>query len=137
MENVDVTGVGVKTEDASPARDPVCKDLLTELLQEGILRPDYEKELHQLNDAGKSSKPFEALCQDYIDLVLDFYSEDIDVTDGDIQREALTKDFGNLHLEYGETPTMRRPSPCHQPSNHCLSSLKQAKKFVNNQLSSH
>ena len=56
MENVAFTGVGVKTVDASQARDPVHnKDLLTELVQEGILRPDYEKELHQLNDDGKSS----------------------------------------------------------------------------------
>ena len=91
MENVAVTGVGVKTVDASQAQDPVRNDLLTELLQEGILRPDYEKELHRLNDAGKSSKPFEAFCQDYIDLVLDLYSEAIDVPDGDIQLEALTK----------------------------------------------
>jgi len=37
MENVAVTGVGVKTVDASQAQDPVRKDLLTELLQEGIL----------------------------------------------------------------------------------------------------
>ncbi len=108
MENVAVKRVGVKTVDASQAQDPVRNDLLTELLQEGILRPDYEKELHQLNDAGKSSKPFEALCQDYIDLVLEFYSEDIDVTDGNIQREALTKEFGDLHLEYGETPTFHQ-----------------------------
>ena len=91
MENVAVTGVGVKTVDASQAQDPVRKDLLTKLVQEGILRADYEKELHQLNDARKSSKPFKALCQDYIDLVLDLYSEAIDVPDGDIQLEALTK----------------------------------------------
>jgi hypothetical protein len=96
MENVAAKGVGLKTVDASQAQDPVRKDLLTKLVQEGILQPDYEKELHQLNDAGKSSKPFEALCQDYIDLVLDLYSEDIDVTDGNIQLEALTKEFGDL-----------------------------------------
>ena len=91
MENVAVKGVGVETVDASQAQNPVRKDLLTELLQEGILRPDYEKELHRLNDAGKSSKPLEALCQDYINLFLDLYSEAIDVPDGDIQLEALTK----------------------------------------------
>ena len=61
MENVASTVVGVKTEDASPARDPVHKDLLTELAQEGILRPDYESDLT---------------------------SETIDVPDGDIQLEA-------------------------------------------------
>ena len=47
MENVAVTGVGVKTVDASQAQDPVHKDLLTKLVQEGILQPEYEKELHQ------------------------------------------------------------------------------------------
>jgi hypothetical protein len=72
-------------------------------LQEGILRPDYEKELHQLNNAGKSSKQFEAFCQGYINLVLDLYSEAIDVPYGDIQLEVL-KEFGDLHLEYGEIP---------------------------------
>jgi ureidoglycolate hydrolase len=36
MENVAFTGVGVKTVDASQARDPVRnKDLLTEMVQEG------------------------------------------------------------------------------------------------------
>jgi hypothetical protein len=100
MENVAVIGVGMKTMDASQAQDPVRKDLLTKLVQEGILRPDYKKELHQLNNAGKISKPFEALCQDYIDLVLDLYSEAINVPDGDIQLEALTKEFGDLHQEY-------------------------------------
>jgi hypothetical protein len=72
MENVAVTGVGVKTVDASQAQDPVRKDLLTKLVQEGILQPEYEKE-----------------------------SDAIVVPDGDIQLEALTKKFGDLHLEYG------------------------------------
>ena len=40
MENVAFKGVGVKTEDASPGRDLVRKDLLTELLQEGIMMPE-------------------------------------------------------------------------------------------------
>ena len=74
--NANAKGVGLKTVDASQAQDPVRKDLLTKLVQEGILQP--------------------ALCQDYIDLVLDLYSEAIDVTDGNIQLEALTKEFGDL-----------------------------------------
>jgi hypothetical protein len=37
MENVAVKEVGVKTMAASQAQDPVRKDLLTKLVQEGIL----------------------------------------------------------------------------------------------------
>jgi hypothetical protein len=114
---------------------------LTELVQEGILRPDYEKELHRLNDAGKSSKPFEAFCQDYIDLVLDLYSEAIDVPDGDIQLEALTKKFGDLHLEYGETPNFPPVPPDdmtgYQQWNYCPESLANAPYFTKEDLKKH
>ncbi len=141
MENVAVTGAGVETVDASQARDPVRKDLLTELVQEGILRPDYEKELHRLNDAGKSSKPFEAFCQDYLDLVHDLYSEAIDVPDGDIQLEALTKKFGDLHLEYGETPNFPPVPPDdmtgYQQWNYCPESLANAPYFTKEDLKKH
>jgi hypothetical protein len=141
MENVAVTGVGAKTVDASQAQDPVRKDLLTELLQKGILQPDYEKELHQLNDAGKSSKPFKALCQDYIDLVLDLYSEAINVPYGYIQLEALTKEFGDLHLEYEETPNFP-PVPLdgmtgYQQWIYCPKSSANASYFTKEDLEEH
>jgi hypothetical protein len=141
MENVAVTGVGAKTVDASQAQDPVRKDLLTELLQKGILQPDYEKELHQLNNAGKSSKPFKALCQDYIDLVLDLYSEAINVPYGYIQLEALTKEFGDLHLEYEETPNFP-PVPLddmtgYQQWIYCPKSSANASYFTKEDLEEH
>ena len=106
------------------------RDLLTELIEESFLQKDHEKEFRRLHGAKTSSIPFEEKCHDYIKLLLDLYSKAVSVPDGDKRLAALNKEFGDLHVDYGEIPNFAPVPPDnmigHQQWNYCPKSLANA-----------